>query len=119
MGGLVANASRISTKVSFRTVVRAKTPMLAGEPMVVRDGRKIRLFYHEHCFSGTADPRTQVHSSFNQGKFTNINPVAPRVKGYGKWAGRFLKFELTRAYFVRSLELWLQRRLNTNVLFLV
>ncbi|KAJ4460407.1 hypothetical protein PAPYR_3437 [Paratrimastix pyriformis] len=57
-----------------------------GERIIVRDGRKIRLFYHERCFSGTADPRTQQHSSYHEGKFTNINPEAPRVKGQGKWS---------------------------------
>ncbi|CAG9331762.1 unnamed protein product [Blepharisma stoltei] len=39
-----------------------------GERIIYRDGRKIRLMYHEKCFSGTADPRTQVGSSFNQGR---------------------------------------------------
>ena len=36
-----------------------------GERIIYRDGRRIRLMYHENCFSGTADPRTQKGSSFN------------------------------------------------------
>mmetsp|Transcript_1227 Transcript_1227/g.3026 ORF Transcript_1227/g.3026 Transcript_1227/m.3026 type:complete len:84 (-) Transcript_1227:32-283(-) len=38
------------------------------EPLIYRDGRRIRLMYHTKCFSGTADPRTQKGSSFNAGR---------------------------------------------------
>lgn len=36
-----------------------------GEPLVVRRGGRIEMRYHEKCFSGTADPRTQSQSSFH------------------------------------------------------
>jgi hypothetical protein len=36
-----------------------KQAIYKNEPVIVRDGRKIRLFYHIDCFSGDADPRTQ------------------------------------------------------------
>ena len=60
-----------------------------GEQIVIRDGRKLRLMYHEKCFSGSSDPRTQSGSSYNDQKWTNtraIQPDAPAVKGYGKWS---------------------------------
>ena len=57
-----------------------------GLPIVVRDGRKMRFFYHLECFSGDADPRTQQSSTFNEGKFQEaISKKAPESKGYGKW----------------------------------
>ena len=58
-------------------------------PMVCRDGRKLRLYYHEECFSGEADPRTQANSSYNKPdkKFSAvISPTAPARKGTGKWS---------------------------------
>ena len=33
---------------------------------MVREGRKLRFFYHETCFTGDADPRTQEGSSFKE-----------------------------------------------------
>lgn len=60
-----------------------------GVPMVCRDGRKLRMHYHEECFSGEADPRTQANSSFKNGhgKFASIvSPTAPSKKGAGKWS---------------------------------
>ena len=55
-------------------------------PMVCRDGRKLRFHYHEECFSGDADPRTQTNSSAT-GKFASvISPQAPATKGLGKWS---------------------------------
>lgn len=39
-----------------------------GDSIIYRDGRRVRLMYHEKCFSGTADPRTQPGSSYNQGR---------------------------------------------------
>ena len=55
-----------------------------GEPIVQRDGRRIRLIYHEKCFSGDADPRTQTNSSYNSGKFAKqcFQDHAPDTK-YG------------------------------------
>lgn len=60
-----------------------------GQPIIIRDGRKLRLMYHEHCFSGQSDPRTQSGSSYHEQKWTtaqSIQPKAPPVKGYGKWS---------------------------------
>lgn len=59
-----------------------------GAPIVARDGRKIRLVYHASCFSGSADPRTQTSSSFNQGRLPSRSfaDAAPATKGYGKWS---------------------------------
>ena len=58
-----------------------------GQEMKVRDGRKIRLFYHEDCYSGSADPRTQQHSSFYDARYDHcISQTAPPIKGYGKWS---------------------------------
>lgn len=37
-----------------------------GELMMARDGRKLRFLYHQRCFTGTADPRTQVGSSYEE-----------------------------------------------------
>jgi hypothetical protein len=56
-----------------------------GEPIVIRDGRKLRLMYHERCYSGDSDPRTQTGSSYHE-KWGNIQARAPPVKGYGKWS---------------------------------
>ena len=59
------------------------------EPIVIRDGRKIRLFYHSKCFSGTADPRSQPNGAFSQDKFGGVlSPSAPKEKGHGKWSCR-------------------------------
>ena len=41
-----------------------------GEYIAIRDGRKIILIYHESCFSGEGDPRTQIGSSFNAGRLS-------------------------------------------------
>jgi hypothetical protein len=60
-----------------------------GEPIVIRDGRKLRLMYHEHCYSGGSDPRTQAGSSYHDQKWGNAQSIqqkAPPVKGYGKWS---------------------------------
>lgn len=56
-----------------------------GETMKVREGRKLRFYYHEACFSGEADPRTQGNSSFSN-KELPISKSAPATKGRGKWS---------------------------------
>ncbi|TPX60788.1 hypothetical protein PhCBS80983_g01503 [Powellomyces hirtus] len=58
------------------------------EDVKVRDGRKIRLFYHPTCFSGSADPRTQARSSFHDPRYASahLSTAAPPVKGHGKWS---------------------------------
>jgi hypothetical protein len=53
---------------------------------MVRDGRKMRFFYHKTCFRGTADPRTQkgdgVMSTFSDPKYDEYHkPNAPNVSG--------------------------------------
>lgn len=53
-------------------------------PIFVRDGRKIRLFYHKGCFSGDSDPRTQSQSSVLKWE-GGLSSKAPPGKGYGKW----------------------------------
>lgn len=81
---------------------------------MVRDGRKLRFFYHSRCFTGGADPRTQVNSSFCEIEEYHRNtapdisslsgpkackdpdgrplgravfkPEAPSVLGHGKWS---------------------------------
>ncbi|KAG0625848.1 hypothetical protein M758_2G084200 [Ceratodon purpureus] len=58
--------------------------IFTNEPIYVRDGRKIRLFYHRKCYSGDADPRTQASSSFTD-KSLRIRESAPEHKGRGKW----------------------------------
>jgi hypothetical protein len=59
-----------------------------GSEIAVRDGRKMRLFYHIDCFSNDSDPRTQQNSSFNRvAKFQDaFQEKAPPVKGRGKWS---------------------------------
>ena len=81
---------------------------------MVREGRKLRFFYHGACFTGDADPRTQQNSSFNtkmeyhestapnlsslEGPRAVLDPdgreltrkvfkkQAPAVLGQGKWS---------------------------------
>ena len=65
------------------------TVIYQDEPIVTRDGRKLRLMYHERCYSGGLDPRTQGGSSYHDQKWTtaqSIQAKAPPVKGYGKWS---------------------------------
>lgn len=73
-----------------------KSNIAKGEPICVRDGRKMRFFYHERCFSGFADPRTQPASTFSSAacggatsgpsKYGAISESAPAAKGRGKWS---------------------------------
>jgi hypothetical protein len=65
------------------TCRECRRAIAAGDPVVARDGRKIRLFYHEACFSGDADPRTQAVSS---AAHHHVTAAAPAVKGRGKWS---------------------------------
>eukprot|EP00743_Colponemidia_sp_Colp-15_P013037 GILK01015013.1.p2 GENE.GILK01015013.1~~GILK01015013.1.p2 ORF type:complete len:103 (+),score=4.60 GILK01015013.1:30-311(+) len=62
-----------------------RKPIYKDEPMISRDGRKIRLFYHQQCFAGEADPRTQPGSSASEGRLP-VSSCAPSSKGYGKWS---------------------------------
>ncbi len=45
---------------------RSGSTIYKGDTIMVRDGRKLRFFYHEECFTGDADPRTQMSSSFQK-----------------------------------------------------
>lgn len=105
-GPVIAN--RISTCRACRQSI------IKGSSMMVRDGRKLRFFYHTTCFTGTADPRTQKNSSYSDIKEYHKNtapnisslsgpkactdpdgrplgravfkPQAPSVLGKGKWS---------------------------------
>ena len=48
-----------------------------GSRVLVREGRKLRFFYHEACFTGGADPRTQRGSSFERPDYHDSS--APRL----------------------------------------
>lgn len=91
-----------------------KATINRGSTVMVRDGRKLRFFYHVECFTGSADPRTQECSSYHSNKRYHQNlaprlsslegpravtdpdgrpigravfkPVAPSVLGTGKWS---------------------------------
>jgi len=69
------------------TCRQCKTVIPKGSQISVRDGRKIRLIYHSHCFSGKSDPRTQTASSFHEERYQGaVSAEAPTSKGYGKWS---------------------------------
>ncbi len=52
-----------------------------GENLSVRRGGRIELRYHEECFSGIADPRSQAGSTANKGKYAAAlsKTSAPRL----------------------------------------
>ncbi|KAI9334880.1 hypothetical protein BDR26DRAFT_546241 [Obelidium mucronatum] len=61
--------------------------VVINQGVTVRDGRKMRFFYHTYCYTGNADPRTQPNSSFHNDRFKNaIQREAPIWKGAGKWS---------------------------------
>lgn len=69
------------------TCRECKSTIYSGENIAVRDARKIRLVYHEKCFSGDSDPRSQKNSSFNTSHLRKVISIkAPKIKGYGKWS---------------------------------
>ncbi|KAI8615707.1 hypothetical protein BC830DRAFT_1168376 [Chytriomyces sp. MP71] len=80
----------ISQGVAIRTGFscrECKAVIMQGENVIVRDGRKMRFFYHETCYAGDPDPRTQPNSSFHAERFRDkIQKQAPQVKGRGKWS---------------------------------
>jgi hypothetical protein len=63
-----------------------------GEPITIRDGRKLRLMYHENCYSDVSNPRTQAGSSYHEEKWSNARSIQEKVlstiKRYGKWSCR-------------------------------
>ena len=54
-----------------------KKTIMRGMSVFVRDGRKLRFFYHSECFSGNEDPRSQQGSSFSNE--TYHKKLAPNV----------------------------------------
>lgn len=57
--------------------------------VMVRDGRKMRFFYHQECFRGDADPRTQsgegINSTFTDPNYKEYHKeLAPDVSGLEK-----------------------------------
>ena len=78
------------------TCRECKKPIMKFERIAVRDGRKIRLMYHEKCFSGESDPRTQKNSSAHDIRLKNsISASAPKEKGYGKWSTSYYGYNPT------------------------
>jgi hypothetical protein len=55
-----------------------KRIILKGDNMMVRDGRKLRFLYHVHCFTGSADPRTQDNGTFKI-VMDYHKPTAPNI----------------------------------------
>ena len=104
--------------VCFQTCRACKNTVNKGQTVMVREGRKLRFFYHEECFTGDADPRTQAGSSFADEKHKDLHtktapplsslegpraykdsdgrvlsrvvfkPTAPSSLGAGKWSVR-------------------------------
>jgi hypothetical protein len=51
-----------------------------GSLVMVRDGRKLRFFYHVECFTGDADPRTQENGSYQDQRHAEYHRVtAPDI----------------------------------------
>ncbi|KAJ1407247.1 hypothetical protein B484DRAFT_403873 [Ochromonadaceae sp. CCMP2298] len=60
------------------TTCRAcKSTIPKGCNVMVRDGRKLRFFYHSTCFTGEADPRTQANSTFEAKQYHQLS--APNI----------------------------------------
>ena len=70
------------------TCRECRAPLFKGQRIAARDGRKIRLTYHDECFSGDADPRTQLNASSAEGRLPQacFSQQAPARKGRGKWS---------------------------------
>uniref|UniRef100_A0A7S2TQT0 PARP-type domain-containing protein n=1 Tax=Lotharella oceanica TaxID=641309 RepID=A0A7S2TQT0_9EUKA len=54
-----------------------------GETIAIRRGGRIEMRYHEACFSGESDPRTQKKASHKQGKW--VRCVAGTKAPLGKY----------------------------------
>jgi len=64
---------------------------MIGEPITERRGARVSMRYHAECYSGYADPRSQLSSSLHQGTLKGTQlPAAP--------AGPFAKMR-TAAHF--------------------
>ena len=63
---------------SSKTCRSCRMTINRGETVMCRDGRKLRFFYHERCFTGDADPRTQSNSSFEERADYHLK-LAPKV----------------------------------------
>ena len=56
-----------------------------GEPLTERRGARLSMRYHAQCFSGYADPRSQLTSSHHSGKLAGTQlEAAPGSKAGGK-----------------------------------
>lgn len=55
-----------------------KGTVFKNSNVYVRDGRKLRFFYHEQCFTGNEDPRTQVGATFME-KEDYHKKLAPNI----------------------------------------
>ena len=58
-----------------------KQTIYKNSSVYTRTGRKLRFFYHENCFSGSADPRTQKNGAFTDSKHIYHKKTAPNVSG--------------------------------------
>eukprot|EP00747_Dinoflagellata_sp_TGD_P170121 gnl/TRDRNA2_/TRDRNA2_200876_c0_seq1.p1 gnl/TRDRNA2_/TRDRNA2_200876_c0~~gnl/TRDRNA2_/TRDRNA2_200876_c0_seq1.p1 ORF type:complete len:201 (+),score=15.93 gnl/TRDRNA2_/TRDRNA2_200876_c0_seq1:147-749(+) len=58
-----------------------KSMIKKGDMVMSRDGRKMRFFYHERCFTGGADPRTQDGSQYQDPHCIYHTETAPDVSG--------------------------------------
>lgn len=47
-----------------------------GAALAERRGARLALRYHRNCFSGVADPRSQPHGPFQEGKWAGSNAVS-------------------------------------------
>ena len=118
--------NRIATCRACRQSIRVNSMVFC------RDGRKLRFFYHQSCFTGDADPRTQQSSSFTEKQEYHQNtapklsslegpracrdadgrvltrkvfkPEAPSVLGTGKWSVRSRGYHPTHSTSITSLK---------------
>lgn len=77
--------------ISPRLIIKLEKKLVIyrGEEISVRDGRKMRFFYHTKCYSGVPDPRSQPGGSFMSNEWRpgkDISLEAPVWKGRGKWS---------------------------------
>ncbi|KNC53989.1 uncharacterized protein AMSG_09639 [Thecamonas trahens ATCC 50062] len=63
-----------------------KAYITKGSKYIIRHGARIQLRYHQECFSGDADPRSQAGSSYaTDKKRLNIAQAPPADPGKGKF----------------------------------
>ena len=86
-----------TVNVNIQTCRQCKKSIMKNSSVMVREGRKLRFFYHTECFTGDADPRTQDGSSFNDSAHSDFHTkTAPKLsslegpKAYKDSDGRVL-----------------------------